>query len=232
MAAWVLVLVVLGAVVVGGGLLGPGPLRVSVLVAVLVLAGLWWGAGDAPALLAGARPAGASGRPDLDGSLRVLAERGGVRAPRLDLSPVREPFVFTTGRSRRGARITMSAGSLVLLDRDEVDAVLAEEIARVHAGGTFAATVAVLAASANVLAARVLVGARDATGERLVTPARVVAMLLVGRGRGADERAVPLPCGARVKLDAALAVDGPRSSCAVVRALALVQRAVAPSPRL
>lgn len=217
------------AVVWAGTTLGPGPLRDAALFVVLASAGLWVGAGHAPALLAGARTMTPPEAPMLQSSLRVLADRGGVRVPRLDLSPAREPIAFTTGRARGSARITVSTGLFALLDDDEVEAVLAREVARTCTGATFAATFAQLVSVTAVLAGRVVVGRRRRTPRVVALPARCIGVALLAGDAKVDALASRLlPHGdsldrARRKLDATRGTRSRPSASTVARALVLLE---------
>jgi heat shock protein HtpX len=68
----------------------------------------------------------------LQSDLAVLAERAGIRTPRLFLSPDAQPNAFATGRNERTAVVCVTEGLLAVLDRDEVRGVVAHEVAHVR----------------------------------------------------------------------------------------------------
>ncbi len=68
----------------------------------------------------------------LQSDLAVLAERAGMRTPRLFVSPDAQPNAFATGRNERNAVVCVTQGLLAVLDRDEVRGVVAHEVAHVR----------------------------------------------------------------------------------------------------
>lgn len=109
---------------------GVGVVAISVIIAVLVLA-QYLGTERMIFSALGARPAGPGQMPELHSAMErvcVLANRPMVRLALIDTEV---PNVFTVARSPLNATVCVTRGLLELLEDDELDAVLAHELAHV-----------------------------------------------------------------------------------------------------
>lgn len=84
--------------------------------------------------------------PELYRMARTLTDRAGLPMPRVFVIPDQAPNAFATGRNPEHAVIAVTEGLLRLMDREEVNGVLAHELAHVKNRdiliGTIAATLA------------------------------------------------------------------------------------------
>ncbi len=80
-----------------------------------------------------------------------LADRAGLPMPRVYVCPQDAPNAFATGRSPRHAAVAVTQGALRVLDPDELEGVMAHELAHIKNRDTLTSTVA--ATVAGVLAA-------------------------------------------------------------------------------
>jgi heat shock protein HtpX len=94
----------------------------------------------------GARPLAREEAPWLYEMVERLAKRAGIPAPPLYLIPTETPNAFATGRNPRHAAVAVTEGILRLMDRRELEGVLAHELSHVVNRDTlittFAATLA------------------------------------------------------------------------------------------
>ncbi len=94
----------------------------------------------------GARPLAREEAPWLYEMVEKLAKRAGIPAPPLYLIPTETPNAFATGRNPQHAAVAVTEGILRLMDRRELEGVLAHELSHVVNRDTlittFAATLA------------------------------------------------------------------------------------------
>lgn len=164
----------------------------------------------------GAQPLPRHQAPWLHDMLERLSSRAGMPTPRLYLLPTATPNAFATGRSPKHAAVAVTTGLMELLDRRELEGVLAHELAHVRNRDTLIGTVAATLAGVISYAAQMLfwfggsllsrsdddegggaAGAFSQLGLLLVAPiAATLLQLAVSRSReyGADATGAEL-CG-------------------------------------
>ena len=132
-----------GLLVAIGGLLGgqTGMLIALVFALGLNFAAFWFS--DTLALKAnGARPVEPEELPEVREMVGRLAARAGIPGPRLYLMDRPEPNAFATGRSPSHSAIAVTSGIVEMLDRRQLEAVLAHELMHVKNRDTLVGTVA------------------------------------------------------------------------------------------
>jgi heat shock protein HtpX len=156
-----LLYVVLGGVIIAAG----GGLVVMVaLLGVMALGQLWLS--ERLALRAmHARVVSAQDAPGLHALVERLAIQADVPMPRVAISDLPAPNAFAMGRSPKHATVCVTTGLLHMLDRNELEAVLAHELGHIRnrdvALMTMASFFASLAALVGQVAAFGGLGARD-----------------------------------------------------------------------
>lgn len=113
------------AVVVAFGRWGVG---LSIFAAVVLLA-YWFGSQRVSLRAIGAREVAAADQPMLHGAMDRLCALSGMPKPRLAVQRAWDPNAFALGRSPKYAVIVVTEPLLELLDQDELEAVLAHELA-------------------------------------------------------------------------------------------------------
>ncbi len=86
--------------------------------------------------------------PELHALVERLAQRAGIPKPRVYIIPTQTPNAFATGRNPRHAAVAVTEGILQILNRDELEGVLAHEIAHIVHRDTLIMTVAATIAGA------------------------------------------------------------------------------------
>ncbi len=80
--------------------------------------------------------------PDLVSMVRRLSKNAGLPMPRVYICPQDAPNAFATGRSPSKAAVAVTQGALTLLSYDELEGVMAHELAHVKNRDTLISTIA------------------------------------------------------------------------------------------
>jgi heat shock protein HtpX len=93
-------------------------------------------------------------QPQVYAIVRRLAEQTRMPMPRIYLIDSPQPNAFATGRSPKKAAVAVTAGILRILDFDELEAVLAHELAHVQNRDILISSIAAMIAAALTMLAR------------------------------------------------------------------------------
>ena len=131
--------------------------RGGAMIAFLVAAGMnyftYWNADKIVLRMHDAREVDAASAPQFHSLIRGLAERAQLPMPRVYLIDSPHPNAFATGRNPEHAAVAATTGLLAILDRDEVAAVMAHELAHVKNRDTLIMTMtATIAGAISMLA--------------------------------------------------------------------------------
>lgn len=122
------------------------------LIALVIAAGMnlvtYWNADKIVLSMHGAREADGRTAPQLVETVRTLAARAGLPMPRVYLIESPHPNAFATGRNPDNAAVAATTGLLAILDRKELAAVMAHELAHVRNRDTLIMTMTATIAGA------------------------------------------------------------------------------------
>ena len=123
------------------------------LIIALGLAGVmnffaYWFSDKLALKMAGARPVSPAEAPELHQLVAKLAAQAGIPKPEVYLIPTETPNAFATGRNPEHAAVAVTAGIMHLLDWDELEGVLAHEIAHIKNRDILVSTIAAVLAGA------------------------------------------------------------------------------------
>lgn len=135
-------------ILLGGWLGGPTGMTIALLFAFVMNAGTYWYSDRIVLRITGATPLPQSDAPTLHAMTERLATRAGIPTPRLYLVPDPQPNAFATGRNPENGVVALNQGLLDLLSQDEVEGVIAHEIAHIANRDTLTMTVAASLAGA------------------------------------------------------------------------------------
>ncbi|MEM1329858.1 MAG: M48 family metalloprotease [Planctomycetota bacterium] len=113
-----------------------------------------------------------------------LSERAGLPMPRVYLCPHQAPNAFATGRSPSKAAVAVTQGAVDLLDRQEMEGVIAHELAHIKNRDTLTSTIAATVAGALAFLAQwgFFLGMGNRQGGNPLIGIVVVIIAAVGAG--------------------------------------------------
>ncbi|MCL6610306.1 MAG: zinc metalloprotease HtpX [Peptococcaceae bacterium] len=120
--------------------------------------------------MTGSYPVSENEAPELYEMVRRLSQRAGLPMPRLYVTPSDQPNAFATGRNPANSAVAVTEGLMRLLNRSEVEGVLAHELAHIKNRDVLVGTIAAA-----------LAGAISMIGNAIQWGA------ILGMGRGDDE---------------------------------------------
>ncbi|MES2496177.1 MAG: zinc metalloprotease HtpX [Pseudomonadota bacterium] len=127
------------------------------IIALVIAAGMnlftFWNADSIVLRMHGAREVDAQNCPEFVGLVAGLARRANLPMPRVYIIDSEHPNAFATGRNPRNAAVAATTGLLAILDRDEIEGVMAHELAHVRNHDTLIMTMtATIAGAISMLA--------------------------------------------------------------------------------
>ena len=118
-------------VVVGGAIGGEQGMLVAFVLALAMNFFSYWFSDRIVLRMYRAQPIDEGQSPRLYAVVRRLATRAGIPMPRVYLIPSETPNAFATGRNPQHAAVAVTEGIMRLLDEEELEGVLAHELAHV-----------------------------------------------------------------------------------------------------
>ncbi|GEQ97581.1 protease HtpX [Iodidimonas gelatinilytica] len=132
---------------------GTGGMVIAFLVAIAMNGFAYWNSDKLVLRMQGARPVNEAQAPQLYRIVSRLAARAQLPMPKVYLVDQAQPNAFATGRNPQNAAVAATTGLLRLLDEDEIEGVMAHELAHVKNRDTLIMTMtAVVAGAISMLA--------------------------------------------------------------------------------
>lgn len=177
---------VLTGLFIGAGYLigGTSGMVIGLLFAGVMNFGSYWYSHKLVLKIYGAEKIEKGDRPELHESVQRLAENAGIPVPDLYISDMNVPNAFATGRNPEKGVVCVTQGLLRELDHEEVEGVIAHELAHIKNRDTLInAVVATVAGALAIMAEMVFWGAlfsgRDEEGEMLSALAFMILTPLI-----------------------------------------------------
>lgn len=140
-------------VLLGGYLGGQQGLVIAFVFAVVLNVGSYWFSASIVLRTSGARPASEQDYPGLHRMTERLVARAGIPKPDLYVIPTQVPNAFATGRNPQHAAVAVTEGLLQMLNEQELEGVVAHELAHVSNRDILISTIAATIAGAIMMLA-------------------------------------------------------------------------------
>lgn len=140
-------------VLLGRWIGGAQGMVIAFVFAIVMNVGSYWFSDKIVLSMYHAQPVSEAQAPDLYRMVARLCERANLPMPQLYVIPDPTPNAFATGRDPKHAAVAVNEGLLRILDRDEVEGVIAHELAHVKNRDTLISTIAATFAGAITMIA-------------------------------------------------------------------------------
>lgn len=134
--------------VAGQAMGGRSGLMMALTFAVVMNIGSYWFSDTIVLRMHGAREVGAGEAPEIYAMVQRLSQKANIPMPKLYIVPDNSPNAFATGRSPAKGAVAMTEGLLRSLNMDELEGVLAHELAHIAHRDTLIMTVSATIAGA------------------------------------------------------------------------------------
>lgn len=135
-------------ILIGGAIGGQQGLTVALVIALVMNFVSYWFSDKIVLNMYRAQPIEESQAPGLYRMVRGLATRAGIPMPRVYVIPTETPNAFATGRNPQNAAVAVTEGIMRILDQEELEGVVAHELAHVKNRDTLTMTIAATLAGA------------------------------------------------------------------------------------
>lgn len=143
-----------GLVFLGGWFGGQGGMVIALVFAALLNFGSYFFSDKIVLKMYRAREVGLEEAPVLYRVVEQLTRRAGLPMPRVAIIPSAQPNAFATGRSPKHAVVAATEGILRILDEDELEGVMAHELAHVKNRDILISSIAATLAGAIMVLSR------------------------------------------------------------------------------
>ena len=181
----VLVFVVIYAALTYFGKTGVGLIPFAVGLSLISVWGSYWASDSIVLTMTGAKELAYADNPKLFDLVQEVCIASGLKMPKVAIVADSAPNAFATGRNPEKALIAFTTGILEVMDRDELQGVIAHEMSHVANRDTLVSAIAATTAGAIALLSDVIMrmmwfgGGRDRDQNNNQNPVALVASLIV-----------------------------------------------------
>lgn len=170
-------------ILAGYAIAGEAGLYIGFLFALILNFGTFWFSDKIAVTMTKSKPVSRDQNPELYQMVESLARNANLPTPGLYLMPSEQPNAFAAGRSPSKAVVAVTNGLVRTLNRQELEGVLAHELAHIKNRDTLINTVAAVMAGALALIARLGMyqlmfgGVRGGKGHPIMLIIQIVAII-------------------------------------------------------
>lgn len=135
-------------IAIGGIAGGRTGIIIALAFAAVMNLGSWWFSDKIVLKMYKAQPVDSASHPELHSMTASLAQRAGLPMPKLYIIPQQAPNAFATGRDPNNAAVAVTHGLMELMNREEVEGVIAHELAHIKNRDTLTSAIAATVAGA------------------------------------------------------------------------------------
>lgn len=156
----------------------PSILYIAVIFSVLANIWAYWFSDRTVLKMTGAQEASFTQYPELHRIVENLAITAGLPKPRVYIVEESSPNAFATGRDKEHAVVAVTTGLLSILDRSELEGVIAHELAHIGNNDMLLSTVAVILVGMVTMASDMLLRSSVFGGSRNKEGGNTIALLI------------------------------------------------------
>jgi heat shock protein HtpX len=141
---------------IGGMIGGQTGMIIALIVAGLMNFVAYWYSDTLVLKMHNAQPVSESQAPDIHRMVTILSQRAGIPKPRVCIVEDSSPNAFATGRNPERGVVALSTGLIKLMNRDELEGVIAHELSHIKHRDTLISSVAATIAGAIMVLASMM----------------------------------------------------------------------------
>ncbi|WP_345947231.1 zinc metalloprotease HtpX [Natroniella acetigena] len=138
----------------GGAIAGEDGMIMAFIFALGINVLSYWHSDKIAIKMTKAKPLSEQEAPEIHDMVRRLSNKARIPMPRVYITPSSQPNAFATGRNPTHGVVAVTRGIVNLLDRDELEGVIAHELAHIKNRDTLISTIAAVMAGALAFLAR------------------------------------------------------------------------------
>lgn len=141
-------------IVLGEAIAGEEGLYIAFFIALALNFSAYWFSDKIAIAMTRSRPLKESEAPEIYQMVQKLSQKANLPMPRLYIMPTNQPNAFATGRNPQNAVISVTEGLIRLLNKEEIEGVLAHELAHIKNRDILIGSIAAVMAGALTVLAR------------------------------------------------------------------------------
>ncbi|OPJ63731.1 zinc metalloprotease HtpX [Clostridium chromiireducens] len=133
-------------VLIGGALGGQSGMMMALIFALIMNGGSYWFSDRIALSMTGAKPLSRNDNIEIYTMVERLTSNAGIPMPGLYITPSMQPNAFATGRNPKHSAVAVTQGLLNILNREELEGVIAHELAHIKNRDVLISTIAAVMA--------------------------------------------------------------------------------------